>query len=165
MRWNAASTSRYPRAASRSPRSPDSDPARRPSNQPSPTSLSTCWPAGVRAAFDPTVADRGGPHPGPRSVGGLDPVRPLAPLEACVGLDRPVWRDVDGAFPEWLLPGLSAMPADAVIALETNPIFVAALLVGFNTQLLGELRWRNIPVSDRMHTAPQFLAAVRRHDG
>ena len=103
--------------------------------------------AGVRAAFDPTASTASARTRVLGQLRGLDPVRPLAPVEACVGLDRPVWRDVDGAFPEWLLPGLSAMPADAVIALETNPVFVAALLVGFNTQLLGELRWRNIPVS------------------
>lgn len=102
--------------------------------------------ARVAEAFDP-----GSPRAAARGrvlgqLRGLDPERPLVPLEACVGIDRPVWRDVDGAFPEWLLPGLSAMPADAVIALETNPVFVASLLVGLNTQLLGELRWRNIPV-------------------
>ena len=50
-------------------------------------------------------------------------------------------------FAEWLLPGVGAVPEDSVIALETNPRFVDALLVGLNTQLLAELRWRNIPVA------------------
>jgi len=103
--------------------------------------------AGVAAAFDPAAPTAAARMRVLGQIGGIDPERPLAPLEACVGLDRPVWRDVDGAFPEWLLPGLSAMPVDAVIALETNPVFVASLLVGLNTQLLGELRWRNVQVT------------------
>jgi hypothetical protein len=65
----------------------------------------------------------------------------------CIGLDRPVWRDVEETFAEWLLPGVAALPQDSVIALETNPAFTEALLVGYNTQLLAELRWRNIRVA------------------
>jgi hypothetical protein len=103
--------------------------------------------AGVAAAFDPAAPTSAARTRVLGQIGGIDPERPLSPLEACVGLDRPLWRDVDGAFPEWLLPGLSAMPVDAVIALETNPVFVASLLVGLNTQLLGELRWRNVQVT------------------
>ena len=34
-----------------------------------------------------------------------------------------------------------------MIALESNAIFIDAYLAGLNTQLLGELRWRNIPVA------------------
>ena len=34
-----------------------------------------------------------------------------------------------------------------MIALESDPIFIDAYLAGLNTQLLGELRWRNIPVA------------------
>jgi len=37
--------------------------------------------------------------------------------------------------------------ADSVIALESNAIFVDSYLAGLNSQLLGELRWRNIPVA------------------
>jgi hypothetical protein len=81
------------------------------------------------------------------AIGGLDAARPLAPPEVCVGLDRPVWRDVEGAFPEWLLPGVGRLLEDTVIAVETNPAFVDALLTGLNSQLLSELRWRNIPVA------------------
>ena len=102
---------------------------------------------GVTGAFDPTgdhapvvvrVLD---------TIDGLDPAQPLAPPEVCLGLDRPVWADVAGAFPEWLLPGVGALPEDSVIAVETNPRFVDAVLTGLNTQLLNELRWRNLPVA------------------
>ena len=103
--------------------------------------------AGVVTAFDPTSPVAAARTRVLGTVGGLDPVQPLAPPETCVGLDRPVWRDVNGAFPEWLLPGLSAVPQDSVIAMQTNPTFVQALLLGLNTQLLNELRWRNVPVA------------------
>ncbi|MEU5948765.1 hypothetical protein ABZ793_24840 [Micromonospora sp. NPDC047465] len=103
--------------------------------------------AGVAAAFDPT-----GPGAAARvrvlsTIDGLDPAQPLAPPEVCVGLGRPVWADLRDAFDEWLLPGVGALPENSVIAVETNPRFVDALLTGLNTQLLGELRWRNIPVA------------------
>lgn len=103
--------------------------------------------AGVSAVFDPTVVTAAARTRVLSTLGGLDPEQPLAPPEACVGLDRPVWRDVSTAFPQWLLPGLSALPDDAVIAVQTSTAFVHALLVGMNTQLLSELRWRNIPVA------------------
>jgi hypothetical protein len=102
---------------------------------------------GVISAFDPT---------GPQApvivrvldtVTGLDPAQPLAPPEVCVGLDRPVWSDVQAAFAEWLLPGVGKLPEDSVIAVETNPRFIDSLLTGLNTQLLSELRWRNLPVA------------------
>jgi hypothetical protein len=102
---------------------------------------------GVAAAFDPASPTAVARTRVLGHIGGLDATQPLAPPEACVGLDRPVWRDVDGAFPEWLLPGLAGLPEDSVLALETNPAFVDALLLGLNTQLLGELRWRNVPVA------------------
>lgn len=101
----------------------------------------------VAAAFDPT---------GPRApavlrvletIEGLDPDQPLAPPERCVGLGRALWADVERAFEEWLLPGVGLVPEDAVISLETNPVFTDAFLCGVNTQLLAELRWRNIPVA------------------
>jgi hypothetical protein len=104
--------------------------------------------SGVAAAFDPTT-DR--PPAAGRVLdtinGGIDPAQPLAPPEPCIGLDRAAWADVGRAFDEWLLPGVGQLPENCVIALETNPVFTDAFLVGLNSQLLTELRWRNIPVA------------------
>lgn len=100
---------------------------------------------GAAATFDPTGADGAARVRVLAGIDGLDPAQPLAPPEVCVGLDRPVWRDLERTFPEWLLPGVGALPEDRVIALETNPRFTDALLLGYNGQLLGELRWRNLP--------------------
>jgi hypothetical protein len=117
---------------------------------------------GVTAAFDPTRIDGAARVRVLATIDGYDPTQALAPPEVCVGLDRPVWADVKDAFAEWLLPGVGAIPADSVIAVETNPRFVDSLLTGLNTQLLSELRWRNIPIAtgctplrvfwDRAHT-------------
>jgi hypothetical protein len=104
--------------------------------------------SGVSAAFDPTI-DR--PPVIVRVLqtisGGVDPAQPLAPPEPCVGLDRAAWSDVERAFDEWLLPGIGQLPQNCVVSLETNPVFIDAFLAGLNTQLLSELRWRNIPVA------------------
>ena len=79
--------------------------------------------------------------------GGIDPAQPLAPPEPCIGLDRPAWADLAEASGEWLLPGVGQLPGNCVIALQSDPIFIDAYLAGLNTQLLAELRWRNIPIA------------------
>jgi hypothetical protein len=102
---------------------------------------------GVAAAFDPTV---GVPPVAVRvleTIKGIDPGRPLAPPEPCVGLGRAVWDDVRRAFRDWLLPGVGQLLGNSVVALETNPVFTDTFLTGLNTQLLAELRWRNLPVA------------------
>lgn len=104
--------------------------------------------AGVEAAFDPS----GDAAPAAGRVlatidGGVDPAQPLAPPEPCVGLDRAAWADLAAAFADLLLPGVGRLADDSVIALESNATFVDTYLAGLNTQLLGELRWRNIPVA------------------
>ena len=103
---------------------------------------------GVAAAFDPSADDA----PAATRVlatitGGVDPEQPLAPPEPCIGLDRPAWKDLADAFADWLLPGLGQLPNNSVIALQSNTIFIDSFLTGLNTQLLGELRWRNIPIA------------------
>lgn len=103
--------------------------------------------AGADAAFDPRPATASAKVRVLATVSGVDPAQPLAPPEVCVGLDRPVWKDVAERAPEWLLPGGGQLEPDALIAVETNPVFVESLLVGLNARLLAELRWRNIPVA------------------
>ena len=60
--------------------------------------------------------------------------------------------------PDWLLPGAADLGEDSVIALETNPAFVDAFLLGLNTQVLGELRFRNIPIASGCTPLRQFWA-------
>ena len=72
---------------------------------------------------------------------------PLAPREPCASLDLPAWRYLRDREPEWLLPGASTLDDGEVVGLASNPVFVDAFMVGWNTQALGELRWRNIRVA------------------
>jgi hypothetical protein len=80
------------------------------------------------------------------SISGLDPAEPLSPPEICPDLDLPAWRFLRAEAKEWLLQGREAIKPDDVVALTTNSRFINAFLVGLNSQALGELRWRNIPV-------------------
>jgi hypothetical protein len=47
--------------------------------------------------------------------------------------------------PELLLPGIGEIPTNTVALVKTNPRFVEAFLVGANTELGGELLWREYP--------------------
>jgi hypothetical protein len=99
----------------------------------------------VSGAVDPT-----GPRPVvvDQVVGGVKGLRPpeLAPPDLALELNIPLWSFLRDASPDWLLPGAGALPVDRVVAMQTNPGFVDAFLVGANQRALGELRWRNIPV-------------------
>jgi hypothetical protein len=99
------------------------------------------------AAFDPTVAEAAARRRIIDNITGLGPTRPLEPPEACPGFDVPVWRKLADMEPDWLLPGVGQLGDNSVIAVGTNPAFVDAFLAGFNTRLLEELRWRNLPVA------------------
>lgn len=96
----------------------------------------------------------------------LDPRRPDAParLRLCsqlsgidcsrltrpefpIGLDFPTWTLLKQYDKEWLLPGASRLENDSITALQTNPAFVDAYMVGINTQFLSEMRWRDLAVA------------------
>jgi hypothetical protein len=99
----------------------------------------------LTAEIDPTVPEPLVQRRVLAGITGLDD-QPLAPVEVCVGIDLPVWTFLRNRAPDWLLPGASDLEEDAVVAVESNPTFVDAFLLGLNTQVLCELRWRNIPV-------------------
>jgi hypothetical protein len=69
----------------------------------------------------------------------------LSPPEVPIGLDYPTWTVVNRHEREWLLPGASSIPPHSIVALQTNPTFIDAFMVGINTQFLAEMRWRNLP--------------------
>lgn len=105
--------------------------------------------AGAVAAVDPTHAR---PALVERVLGTIttkqgDDAPPLAPPEPCARLDRAAGTDLAREFKEWMLPGIAGLGPNSVLSLETNPEFIEAFLAGLNTQLLTELRWRNIPVA------------------
>lgn len=100
----------------------------------------------LTSAIDPTSA---APLAQRRVLATIDGLgdQPLAPTELCVGIDLPTWTLLRDRMPDWLLPGVGTLAPDTVAALESNPTFVQALLLGLNTQVLAELRWRHVPVA------------------
>ena len=98
-------------------------------------------------------------------VQGLDPARPLAPPEPCLGLDLPMWRHLAATAPDWLLPGVGQLGEDVVIGVSTNQDFVDAFLVGLNTRMLEELRWRNVRVASGCTPLRTFWQRADRADG
>ncbi len=113
----------------------------------------------VTAALDP----HGQTPPAVRRVrsriSGLD-LSTLAPPEVLVSLDFPSWTLLRDRSKEWLLPGIGRLPKDSVVAMQTNPRFIDAYLVGLNTQLLSELHWRGLAVDPRSTPLKMFWGHV-----
>ncbi|WP_248960022.1 hypothetical protein [Sphaerisporangium perillae] len=75
--------------------------------------------------------------------------RPLRPIMAHPKFMVPIAEELLARWPEWAIPGIGALPPDSVTLLETNPEFVAALLVGLNHEFNRELLWREFPTDQR----------------
>jgi hypothetical protein len=113
----------------------------------------------VAAGVDPTVAR---PLVVDRVLGGLGGLREplLAEPDVAPELDIPLWRFLSDNAPDWLLPGAGDIPPDRVLAVQSNPAFVEAVLVGANEQTLGELRWRNLPITSRWTPLRRFWQRI-----
>jgi hypothetical protein len=81
-----------------------------------------------------------------RSVGDK---RPLGPIMKHPQFSVPIAEEILSRWPEWAIPGIAGMPDDSVVIVETNPEFVAALLVGLNQEFNRELLWREFPTDQR----------------
>lgn len=99
----------------------------------------------VLAGIDPTVSR---PVVVGRMLDGITGIRQpeLAAPDLALELNIPLWSFLQENAPDWLLPGGGELPIDRVHAVQTNPEFVDAFLVGANHRSLGELRWRNLPL-------------------
>jgi hypothetical protein len=73
----------------------------------------------------------------------------LDPIVACPQFNDPMWQAVRDLGTDWLLPGLELVPPDTATLVRTNPLFVAAHLVGLNHELMRELLWREYPTDQR----------------
>jgi len=113
----------------------------------------------VAAGIDPTVAR---PVVVERVLGTISGLRApfLAEPDVSPEIDIPLWKFLSDNSPDWLLPGSGDIPADRVLAVQTNPPFVDAVLLGANVQTLGELRWRNLPITTRWTPLRRFWQRV-----
>jgi hypothetical protein len=120
--------------------------------------------ASIAAAIDPTVARPFIVDRVLSTITGLDS-QPLAPPELCPDLDLPAWQFLRDYAHDWLLPGVDQLGDHQVIAVQTNPAFVDAFLVGINTQTTGELRFRNLPIVTGCTPLRQFWARTNTAAG
>jgi hypothetical protein len=113
----------------------------------------------VAAGVDPTVAR---PVAAERVLATLQGLREpvLAEPDVAPELDIPLWRFLADHAPDWLLPGSGDIPPDRVLAVQSNPAFVDAFLLGANVQTLGELRWRNLPIVSRWTPLRRFWQRI-----
>ena len=103
--------------------------------------------AGLVAAFDPT-----GPAPPAHTrvystLEGVAADPDMRPLELCPDIGVVASELLAEHHPDWLLPAIGSLPADAVIALEPNRRFIEACLIGLNQQLVDELKWRSVSLA------------------
>ena len=78
----------------------------------------------------------------------------------------PLSRKLEVLAPEVFLPGVGALPDDFIMAVQTNPRFVEALMVGANHEMGRELLWQGFPTDQRGTPFQHFwqrLDSGKRH--
>jgi hypothetical protein len=85
-----------------------------------------------------------------------DDERPLRKIMAHPHFDVPIAQEILSKWPEWAIPGITELPDESVVVMETNPGFVAALLVGLNQEFNRELLWREFPTDQRGTSFARF---------
>ena len=61
----------------------------------------------------------------------------------------PLSKKLEVLAPEVFLPGVGVLPEDFIMAVETNPRFIEALMVGANHEMGRELLWQGFPTDQR----------------
>jgi len=89
-------------------------------------------------------------------------VDPLDPVLAVPQFPQPLWETLDETSRDLLFPGLARIPRETVTALETNPRFVEAFLVGANHELGAQLLFAEYPTDQRGTGFRQFWDARGR---
>ncbi len=64
-------------------------------------------------------------------------------------LPFPLSRKLEILAPDVFLPGVGVLPDDFVMAVQTNPRFVEALMVGANHEMGREMLWQGLPTDQR----------------
>jgi hypothetical protein len=102
--------------------------------------------AALAARLDPerTIAARVGARVPLNAAGD-----PLAALRNAPAFPQAMYAALAELSPEWMLPGISAVPSESATALMPNDAFVEAFLVGLNEELSCELVWRGFPLDLR----------------
>jgi hypothetical protein len=120
----------------------------------SPTLSSTRTVLG--AAFSPEITFKA--RFGARIPLGAGP-DPLQPLTGTPQFSQAMYQPLAAVSPEWMLPGISSIPQNSAILLQTNPRFVEAYMVGLNEEFSRELLWRQFPAERTQTWFQNFWAA------
>lgn len=64
-------------------------------------------------------------------------------------LPFPLSRKLETLAPDVFLPGVGVLPNDFIMAVQTNPRFVEAVMVGANHEMGREMLWRGLPTDQR----------------
>lgn len=64
-------------------------------------------------------------------------------------LQFPLSRKLEILAPDVFLPGVGVLPDDFIMAVQTNPRFVEALMVGANHEMGREMLWQGLPTDQR----------------
>lgn len=104
----------------------------------------------VKTALDPRGVDAPARRRVLSTIKGLK-LLTLHPPEYPLGIDYATWLMLKDHDKEWLLPGVGALPTNAVVMMQTNPAYIDAYLMGVNTEFMNEMHWRNLPI-DRAST-------------
>jgi hypothetical protein len=67
-----------------------------------------------------------------------------------------MWRALRDLSPEWILPGLGAVPRNTVNLVRTNQRFIEAFMTGLNHEMTRELLWNGYPTDQRGTYFHQF---------
>lgn len=70
---------------------------------------------------------------------------PLQPLTGSPRFPQAMYAPLASISPEWMLPGISSIPQNSAILLQTNPGFIEAYMVGLNEDFARELLWQQFP--------------------
>jgi hypothetical protein len=97
-------------------------------------------------------------------IEGIDCTRLTRP-EYPIRLDFPTWTLLNRYDKEWLLPGASQLAKDSITALQTNPTFIDAFMVGINSQFMSEMRWRDLAVDRAITPLRMFWGQVNYATG
>ena len=81
---------------------------------------------------------------------------PLQPLTGAPQFPQAMYEPLAAISPDWMLPGISTVPKNSAVLLQTNPDFVEAYMVGLNEEFSRELLWRQFP-AQRTQTWFQYF--------
>ncbi len=85
-----------------------------------------------------------------------NPPDPIEPVMAHPEFAQPMYKPLAERSPDWILPGLSDVPANSVALAVTNPAFIESYMVGLNHEMARELLWREFPTDQRGSYFRQF---------